>query len=385
MKHIHKITNYCYYGLLFFLPISTFLDNVALLSLTFLTLFFKKRKHTLKQLLFSSLWLLFAYIILLNILDSNLETKVYIKLLPLLIIPFIFSYIKKETLEKGLLFLFIAIIIKQFVAIAGILEYYFFTEGKTVALRSYAGINEILHFERPYLGFFSALNIIVSYYLFKNRKIWIFLITSVFSFSIIMLISARLGLIVAILSLLLIVISRIKINFKYLMLVIGTLTTLGIIFLMSNNPLKNRFQQIKYDTRLVVWNGAYNIFTETSQPFFGLKSQSKVSEKLIDYYKNDAYFEYQPDKTRFVNKVYNTHNQYLNEILRGGIFGLLLFMMPLCYLIFQNIKMKKLEFTLLLISVSLFFMVENLLARQIGVYTTAIILSLTQKTLNEKS
>ena len=335
--------------------------------------------------MFSSLWLLFAYIILLNILDSNLETKVYIKLLPLLIIPFIFSYIKKETLEKGLLFLFIAIIIKQFVAIAGILEYYFFTEGKTVALRSYAGINEILHFERPYLGFFSALNIIVSYYLFKNRKIWIFLITSVFSFSIIVLISARLGLIVAILSLLLIVISRIKINFKYLMLVIGTLTTLGIIFLMSNNPLKNRFQQIKYDTRLVVWNGAYNIFTETSQPFFGLKSQSKVSEKLIDYYKNDAYFEYQPDKTRFVNKGYNTHNQYLNEILRGGIFGLLLFMMPLCYLIFQNIKMKKLEFTLLLISVSLFFMVENLLARQIGVYTTAIILSLTQKTLNEKS
>jgi len=385
MKHIDKITNYSYYGLLFFLPISTFLDNVALVLLTFLTLIFKKRKHTLKQLLVSSLWLLFAYIILLNVFGSNLETKVYIKLLPLLIIPFVFSHLKKETLEKGLLFLFIAIIVKQIIAIGGILEYYFFTEGKTVALRSYAGINEILHFERPYLGFFSALNIIISYYLFKNSKTWIFLLTSVFSLSIILVISARLGLIVAILSLLLIVISRIKINIKYLMLVIGTLTTLVAIFLMSNNPLKNRFQQIKYDTRLVVWNGAYDIFTETSQPFFGLKSQSRVSEKLMDYYKNDAFFEYQPDKTRFVNKEYNTHNQYLNEVLRGGLIGLLLFIMPFCYLVFQNIKMKKLEFTLLLISVALFFMVENLLARQIGVYTTAIILSLTQKPINEKN
>lgn len=383
--HFDKIINYAYYALLFFLPLSIFMDNVALIILVLLTIFSKKRIAPLNYLLWSSLFLFFVYILFLGVLNLNLEVNEYIKLLPLLFLPLVLFHLSKETLLRGLLFLFVAIIIQQFISIYGICHYYWFTEGKTVALRSYAGINEILHFERPYLGFFSALNIIISYLLFKKGRLWMFALTSVFSIFIIVLISARLGLLIAIMALLTILISRIRMNRKYWLVLIGFMGIAGTLFFTFNSPLKNRFQQLKYDTRFVVWQGAFQILEAQNNPLFGLKSQSELNNKLLSFYKNEAEFEYKPDRLRFITKSYNTHNQFINEILRGGILGFLLLILPFGYLIYKNLKSNQLEMTLMLIAIVLFFMVENLLYRQIGVYTTAIILSLSRKLTYEKN
>ena len=387
MKFIDKdkITKYTYYAVLFFLPISIFFNNLALIILSVSVALFKKSKLQFNTILLSSLLLLFIYILFLGVLNLEPEIKVYIKLLPLIIIPLVLSCFKKETLVKGLFFLFLAIIIKQFLAIIGVVDYYYFTEGKTVALRSYDGINDILGFERPYLGFFSAINIILAYRLFKQKKIWVFFITCLFSLFIIILISARLGLLIYIMSIVTILVSKIKINRNNWFWLIGFGVLLMLFFFNSNNPLKNRFQQLKYDTRWIVWQGALDVSENKASLLFGLQSQKKVEKELLNFYNNKVNFEYKPDKTRFLTKKYNTHNQYLNEFLRGGIFGLLLFILPIAYLIYNNAKFNNLEFTLLLLSLSLFFMVENLLARQIGVYTTAIILSLSRKSSYEKN
>ncbi|NNE32371.1 MAG: O-antigen ligase family protein [Winogradskyella sp.] len=382
--NLNTISKYAYYGLLFFLPLSTFLNNIALIVLFITVLLSKKERFSLKKMLYTTLIPFLAYVVVLNLIDLNFETKVYIKLLPLLIIPFVFYNLKQDIILKGLIYLFIGIIIAQIIAIVGIVQYFYFTEGKTVALRSYAGINEILHSERPYLGYFSALNIIVAYYIFKSKKLWVFVISALFSTAIILLISARLALLISVISIVFILFARIKINVKYLVGILGLFVVVLTIFLSFNNPLKNRFQQIKYDTRLVIWQGAYKILKETSSPVLGLKNQTKVSNHLNNYYENEAFFDYPPDRVRFVTKKYNTHNQYLNEILRGGVIGLGFLLLPFIYSIYYNLKQGKLEITLFILSLMFFLFVENLLARQLGVYIIAIILSLSSIQLHEK-
>lgn len=385
MKNPQDIIPKAYFALMFFLTTSIFLSNVSLIILLTFAIFFGKRVYPLKQILISSLILLFLYIVILSTSTLNLEYKEYLKLLPLVLIPIGMTYNKRDILLKGLYFLFAAIVVNQIIALFGIIEYYFFTEGKTVALRSYAGINEILHYERPYLGFLSALNIIVGYKIFRNFRRWVFVLSSVFSVFIIIIISARLGLIIALLAVLVFVLVEIRINLKYLLLFILALITSTVLFFQSNNPLKNRFQQLKYDTRVTVWQGAKSIYSKNANPIFGLSSQTEVKDRLLNYYKTEANFDYQPDRTRFIMKEYNTHNQYINELLRGGLLGLFLLLSPFFIALRSSYLEKNIFNMLLLLAVLLFLMVENLLARQMGVYSIAIILSLTRNKSYERT
>lgn len=368
---------------MFFLPISTFIDNLLLILLVLVTFFVKIKFYQLKQIGLDSLLLFFVYILMLGLITMNFETKEYIKLLPLVVIPYILTYIRKEIILNGLCFLLIAVVIKQLISIYGIIDYYYFMEGKKVALRSYAGINEILGFERPYLGFFSALNVIIAYYFFKDKRIIVFILICFLSIVVVALISARLGLIIILASLFCMLLSNMKKVLKYI--VISLSLIILILFTQTNNPLKNRFQQIKYDTRLIVWEGALKISAENSDFIFGLKSQYEIKKRLIYFYENEVEFDYLPDKIRFMSKKYNTHNQYLNEILRGGGIAIILLLLPFSSCLYFSVKNRNLTFTLLLLSVLVFFLVENVLARQIGIYITAIILSLTRKVENEEN
>ncbi|WP_299095725.1 O-antigen ligase family protein [Winogradskyella sp.] len=380
MQKNNNFIFFSYCSLLFFIPISTFLTNIALGLFFIFALIFGKLKYSLKRSLFTSLFLFFAYIVILGFVNLNFETKEYIKLIPLLLIPLPMTFLVKEKLYKGLTFLFIAVLIKQLVAVYGIMDYYMFTEGKTVALRSYAGINDILKFERPYLGFFSAINIIIAYKVIKKKAL--FVATVIFSIAIIVLISARLGLIIAVL----IIIALYLYNYKSYAKYVLSFVLIGLLSLiLTNNPLKNRFQQLKYDTRLVIWKGALDVYQNNPNPIFGLKNQKALNNSLVDYYQERAYFDYQPDKNRFLSKKYNTHNQYINEFLRGGIVGVILIMIPFLISIVINFREKDLTAIMLTLSILIFFLVENLLARQIGVYITAIILGLTRISKYEKN
>ena len=78
-----------------------------------------------------------------------------------------------------------------------------------------------------------------------------------------------------------------------------------------------------------------------------------------------------------LKKKYNTHNQFLSELIRGGVLGLFLFIFPIIIAIKENIKKKNIINISILVSIVLFLLVENLLERQIGVYLLAIVLTIT--------
>jgi len=385
--YIEKARHYLFYCIMFFLPLSVFVDNVALITFFILSLILVGVKISLKEVLFSSLIPFFIYTIIMSVLNGNFNTdlNVYLKLLPLIIIPLGLSTLKNELKYRSLWYLAMGIFLMQLIAIYGIVDYYLFFEGKKVALRSNANINKILLFERPYLGYFSALNMILGFYIFKKTKKLFLLILIVVSISLIVIMSARMALIIIFVSGLVMFFTEVRNRkIKLLSTIFLTISAL-LIILFSNMPIKHRFMQIKFDSRMIIWEGGIKLFDEAPSYLFGYSSQKTIENKLLNYYKNDAQFEYEPDKIRFIKKNYNTHNQYLNEILRGGFLGLSLFLIPFINLLFLNFTKRHFLFAILIISIGLFLVVENLLMRQMGVYSLAIILAISNVFRDEEN
>ncbi len=378
--------NYSYYLLMFFLPLSVFLDNVALFFLLLFGVLQKRIDFKYYQIIIGSLICYFLYDFLSSFINGVFlrESAVYLRLLPLLLIPIAMTSLTDVTKQKGLIYLLFGIVVMQLIAIYGIVDYYYFTEGRKIVLRSYAGINDILRFERPYLGYFSCLSVIISYCFFKKERPWIFFIITLLSSFLIITMAARLALLILIASIIIVIIYELRNKVLKWITLFGLPIFAIIILSISNSPLKHRFLQIKFDTRIIVWEGAWDIFKNSPSYFFGYASQEKIERDLVNYYEARE-FEYLPEKQRFLTKKYNTHNQYLNQLLKGGVIGLIIFLVPFTYLLIKNWRKSNMIHLLLLLSLLLFFSVENLLERQIGVYSVAIILSITNEIKSKQS
>ncbi len=372
---LYEAREYSYYLLLFLLPLSAFAPNLVLALLVVLTLI----QDTLnwRSFLTNSLVLFVFYCGLNGVLSGTYKTElnIYLRLLPLILIPFSFSKLSQRTLIKGYFYLFISVLLIQISAFYGIIEYYYFTEGKKVALRSYSGINDILRFERPYLGFLSAIQILIGCNLLLKKKKFLYLVPMIISTVIIYIISARLAIIIAISCSTIYLFLQLKKSMAKWVFVIGIPLIAVSFLILSNTALKHRFLQIKNDSRMIIWNGGLQQFQNMENKLFGLSSQKLVDEGQEDYYKYDANFEYPPDKIRFLDKNYNMHNQFLNELLRGGYLGLLLLIAPI-FIAFISLDYKKYPLALsMLVAITMFLFVENVLERQLGVYLTGIILA----------
>ncbi len=387
-KYKIKILEYLFKALMLFLPLSLFLDNVVLIIFSVIVVVFGyARSISFKGIINYSLIPFFVYIMLIGLCFGTFKDEIptYIKILPLVIIPICSSFYKsnEKLILEGLIFLFIGVSIVQIISIYGIGNYYLFFEGKKRPLRSYAGINEILFFERPYLGYFSSLAAILAYFILKKKSILVMIISIIISFSIVIVISARMGFLIIFFSLIITLffeLSKKKRIVFTLVVIIGSI----LIVRISDIPLKHRFIQIKHDSRMIIWEGALKLYEESPSYMFGYANRKQIKSKLIDYYENRAFFEYEPDKIRFLKHKYNTHNQYLGVLLHGGFLGLLLLVFPIFNCLYSCITKRQLLKSLLLLSIIFFLFVENLLARQIGVYIVAIVLSITQKINDDK-
>jgi len=373
------ISNYSYFLMMFFLPISLLLDNIFLCILL-LSIILQSKKAIKNNVLY---FLIFFYIYtMFNGLINNfflVEQQNYIKLLPLILIPFCLQNIDYKIKLKGLFFLAIGILVIQINSVYGIINYYYFTDGKKYALNNYSKINEILNYERPYLGFFSLINIIICFFYFSILKKKIFSsIVAFFSIFLIIVISARLAFIV--LFLLLIIAFLKKMDIKNIAKIVFFSIGVGVLLFVSNNSLKDRFSQLGKDARVITWKGASEIFHKNANYFFGSGSEENTREKLLEYYKSREGYVSLDEKNRFINNNYNTHNQYINEILKGGLLGLLLFIIPQLVLLYNNFKKNNSWALMFLVSIMSFCFVENILNRQVGVYLYAIVLSLTSIT-----
>lgn len=380
-KFVSNITNYSYYLIMFFLPLSLKMDNIFL-AIMFISVFLNNKRIKTSNLQFY--FLAFCSFTFLNGVLNNFfieEKDNFLRLLPLIFVPFCLKNISYKTKIKGLYFLLIAIIVIQLNSIYGIINYYYFIEGKKYALKNYSKVNEILNYERPYLGFFSALNIVISFYLF-NKKKWLSITIAISSLLLIIIISARLAIIVVFFTVLIALLS--KLTKRNILITITIMLGAFIFMVFSKSSLNERFKQISKDARVITWKGASNIFVNNSKYILGSGSETNTRKNLLEHYKNYKGFSSDAEKKRFIKKNYNTHNQYINELLRGGILGFVLFLLPQIVLFIKSIKTKNTLSIMFLVSIFSFSFVENILDRQIGVYLFAILLSLTNVTYKAK-
>jgi O-antigen ligase len=135
---------------------------------------------------------------------------------------------------------------------------------------------------------------------------------------------------------------------------------------------------------VVTWKGASVIFLKNSKYIFGSGSEQDTRVNLLEYYRNYDGFDSAAEQNRFINKNYNTHNQYINELLRGGFVGLLLLIIPQAILLYKSVSKKNVLSFMFLVSIMSFSFVENILARQIGVYLFALLLSLSSISYKER-
>lgn len=87
-------------------------------------------------------------------------------------------------------------------------------------------------------------------------------------------------------------------------------------------------------------------------------------------------------KNWFIERNFNTHNQYIDIVLSYGIIGLLIFMMFIKELItffYKNIYSLNLALSLIL-----FLFIENLFHRQLGSFIFALTLVLALSIINSK-
>ena len=249
-------------------------------------------------------------------------------------------------------------------------------------------INETLTVQRLYLGLLCAFSLIfVIERLLKNRKKHN-LFLAVFFVFFVFLIAGRIAIVSVLFIIIYYVFTFLKSYMRYVVaLSILLLTSLVVL---TNNNLSKRifhsddnfrtsyFEKIEmHEPRFLIWKYSFELLKETN--LITGKGFAKTTEKLVEKYTN---ITQEKKRNWFIEKEFNTHNQYLDILLSQGILGAFIF---LTFLI-QAFKLAKDSKTnlLLLISMLIYMTVYNNFHRLIGVYLFSLILIFILLDQNEK-
>ena len=239
-------------------------------------------------------------------------------------------------------------------------------------------INETLPVQRLYLGLLCTFSLIfVLERLIKNRKKYNFFLAVFFIFFT-FLIAGR----IAVISVLFIIIYYVFTFLKSYMRYIAVLSIFVLISItaFTNNNLSKRlfhsednfrttyFEKIEmHEPRFLIWKYSFEILKETN--LITGNGYSKTTEKLVNEYKN---ISQEKKRNWFIDKEFNTHNQYLDILISQGVLAALIFIVFLV----QVFKVAKKSHTniLLLTSMLIYMTVYNNFHRLIGVYLFSLIL-----------
>ncbi|WP_281238417.1 O-antigen ligase family protein [Flavobacterium praedii] len=409
-----KITYFFLIALSFFPVLPTGVESVLMIaaflfSLSYFSIEGKKfwnRKKTLYSLLFSSLFLIYAFSLLYTQNIGN-GIKYIIRLLPTILFPAIFLFNDKEIINnKQLEFIksmyIMALILAlvylnftlydclykseiQFWDFRQLIEKKIKVHGTYLSM--WIGFGVILLFfkfkkevfNRKTLLAYIAMLAIISYFIY-----WQYLIGSRMPFGATLLISSIL------------MFKNRKQMFVFSMFFI----VLGFVIILKTDRLGDRFQKLsQYNFSFP--EGKYednypNISTEQIRNGIYYCSFEKIKQQpILGYGVGDVDAELQScyDNT-FTNtdtyKVtrYNSHNQFLKIILSAGFVGLVLFLISILCLVKNAIEHKLVLYISFISFVFLNFSFENILSRHDGVLFFAFFSALfffTNTQQNEKS
>ena len=201
------------------------------------------------------------------------------------------------------------------------------------------------------------------------------------------------ALLIAVVVFLTTIIHELKPQHSFLLIVGAVLIFSSIIY--TNKNLSNRFfysedsirssfiDKIKtHEPRYDIWKFSGQIFKEEKPYFFGIGT-FKTQELLVSKYK---LMPIEKRKNWFIERNFNTHNQYIDIAISYGIIGLLIFLVFVKEIV--KFSFKNIHSLNLVISLLLFLIVENIFHRQLGSFIFALTLVLALfliKSKNEKN
>lgn len=364
-------------SLIIALPFSKALPNIILLFLVFMLIIGFNKIELKKFNIFKEILnLLLIFLILKSILfGCIIEDYSYYRFYFIIImISILFQKVKNFLLLKKAIL--ISVNLSLLFSIYKITLYYFnynylpFNDGWAV--------NRILMLERPYAGFFSLISIIISLDLLKCSKKYkgVYILSILMSTVFLFIISAR----ISILSLIIIgflyflFFIRKGIIFKVLMILFTTIVLFSV-FNLNRNLAKRFFLNENLQTsyliakdsepRIIIWSCALKMITsEDFNNIIGNNSYSETYTKLTKLYSKNI--ENIQKRNWFINQQYNTHNQFIDIYLIGGFFSFSIFILFIVRAFHQTIN--NFIGLSIMISLTLFLLVENLFQRQFGVY-----------------
>jgi len=238
-------------------------------------------------------------------------------------------------------------------------------------------INETLPVQRLYLGLLCTISLIlVLDRFFKNRQklnLFLAVLFTLFVF----LIAARIAIISVLIVIIYYVFIMIKAKYKYIFLLL-IISTTSMVVLLNNNlskrilHLDDTFREsyvdkiAMHEPRFLIWKYSYEALQSTNL-FLG-SGFNRTEEKLVSSYKKIPQLK---KRAWFINKRFNTHNQYIDIALSQGFIGLSLFLIFLFQLFV--IAKKSHSDLLLLLSALIYMLVYNNFHRVIGVYIFSLI------------
>lgn len=365
------------------LPFSTAIPNIAFVALIIIFLMHIKEAafETLKNKSYIALVLLWSYLIVKAAIVQDLaaDFSIYSRFTIFLIMPVLLTQV--VSYKKIFNALIISATLLIVLSLYKILAYYF--KYNLLPINYGYDVNKLLLIERPYAGFLAVLCCILSLKMaaLSSRKyLAIYIITAVLSVFYIFFISARISAVTLMLIMFIYLFFYFKgKNIRKTFWLLSVVAVIGTVFALNTNIAERFF--IKDDLnasierasgsepRIVIWGCAYDIAnSEQFNPFFGIGSYHQIENEYLACYQNTI--EDQQKKVWFLDIKFNSHNQYIDLYLIGGIVAIILIV---AFFSFSLFKLRKhfFEFSIMLAFV-LFFAVENVLHRQLGCYIFSI-------------
>jgi hypothetical protein len=371
--------------ILFFLPLSKAIPNILLLPFSIIVVYSIMQQKKIKcfiepQIIFIGFAVLILFV--LAIVKGSLisDLTIFIRYFTLITLFFLFSFVKKIRLVEN--YYLIGIIIAMFLSGYNIINYlnqnpyFLFTTGET--------INEILWEDRPYASF----SIVIAVFICLRRlslnpkKNWSFIILFLLLFGFCSYISARLSIFLSIVTFYYFLFWRTNIS-KYIkfVIILFSIIILSTSFiinkaLIARTPLDSETKIEKIiskakdrEPRYVIWSCSKKILQNELIFWYGFTSYTEYRSNLVECYGNFI-VNREEKKEYYIKSRYNSHNQFFDFWLNGGIFPFLFLFASFMHVFFSNKINSNVKFIYFLFFC--FFLIENVIYRQMGYYLFGI-------------
>ena len=381
---LNKIYLFLWVAFAFFLPFSKALPNLLLIPISILFLFLIKYKqiHFSWKNRFLFLIIAVAWITVSTIIQGGVEETLKLLSKFYLLIGIFFLAKSLDRNSFTVLYGFIGGSIIQFlISTYSITKFYL--ENGYLKLDTGRGVNEILHGERPYIGFMFALSILFSLFIIRKFNyqwlyIWVGLATGSIFY-----ISARLATGMCILILIhhiYEIFKKRKAFFFIISFVLVLLTTASFFFnenfqkrMRLENDLGSTYEKFKaYEPRFIIWSCAIEV-SHNMRPILGLGNLKAIEKNLVNCYLSKIPNNQKSKLKYYQEMAFNTHNQFFSFFLLGGWTACLLLIL---FFLFSFYGSNSTLYTMTLAMFLIFFIFENVLYRQLGTQLAGLLFGL---------